>query len=253
MTDLSSAEETEGAEDATEEDVKDSATDGAAPSRAVERPASVKRMGAAPKGVPGLKNYIFKRRGGGTFLSQPSFTLIDEDTNQVLFIARKKKARSMNTHIFAVTGLATASAEALKATEKVAAVLMAAHDLSEYRLVIDDSGAVEIAGASFDKTSIFTDLMQGFQPRRLSAIVPLLDSATHLPVPHNTASGGTSLTSHLRANDVEQNRSFHVLRTKEPVFQDGCFRLNFCGRAPITSVKNFQVLVYYGISTPFTF
>ena len=201
--------------------------------------------------VSGMSKCILKRQSG--FLSQPSFTLIDEDTNQVLFIARKKKARSMNTHIFAVTGLATASAEALKATEKVAAVLMAAHDLSEYRLVIDDSGAVEIAGASFDKTSIFTDLMQGFQPRRLSAIVPLLDSATHLPVPHNTASGGTSLTSHLRANDVEQNRSFHVLRTKEPVFQDGCFRLNFCGRAPITSVKNFQVLVYYGISTPFTF
>jgi tubby-related protein 1 len=47
---------------------------------------------------------------------------------------------------------------------------------------------------------------------------------------------------HIRAPDIDDNRVLTVLRTREPVFQDGCYRLNFYGRASVPSVKNFQLV-----------
>lgn len=191
-------------------------------------------------GIVGLSKFIFMREAGG-LMQQPSFRLVNEDSGQVVMLARKKQMRSPHVYIYAVSGEAGTPLKKLRESEKLEGVLMASSDLTEYRLVVDDKGFEEVAAASFDKTSIFTEMMHGFQPRRLSAIVPQLDDATHRPKKHNLVNGGSSLSMHLRAHDVDDNTSFHVLRTKEPVFQDGCYRLNFAGRASVPSVKNFQV------------
>lgn len=197
-------------------------------------------------GIPGLTKFIFLREPGG-FMTQPSFRLTNEETGEVILSARRKKMRSPNIYVYTVKGEAGTPDKALRATEKLQGVLMASSDLTEYRLVVDDDGLVEIAGAAFDKTSVFTEMVHGFQPRRLSAVIPKLEPATRLPLPHDTTRGGTSLAVHLRANDVDDHPDFTVLRTKEPVFQDGCYRLNFYGRASVPSVKNFQLVSPHNI------
>ena len=189
-------------------------------------------------GIPGLTKYIFIRDGGG-LMSQVTFKVYNEETGEMQYVARKKKMRSPHIYMYKVKGHKNQSAKELKNSEKLEAVLMASSDLIEYRLVIDDKGQQEIAGAAFDKTNIFNEMVHGFQPRRLSAVVPLF--ANGAPIPHDISGGQTSLVQHLRLKDVESNPSLVVLRTKEPVFQDGCYRLNFYGRASVPSVKNFQV------------
>ena len=40
---------------------------------------------------------------------------------------------------------------------------------------------------------------------------------------------------------VESEKTFFQLETKEPVFENGNYRLNFHGRVTIPSVKNYQL------------
>jgi Tub family len=209
-----------------------------------EHPAAGHSAGKSKRmGIPGLAKYIFSREAGGV-MSHPSFKLVNEETGAAVLIARKKQMRSPHVYLYSVNGDKNTPMKKLRETEKLEGVLMASSDLTEYRLVIDENGQVEVAGAAFDKTSIFTEMMHGFQPRRLSGIIPQMDPVTRRPKPHSIANGGTSLALHLRAHDVDDNPNFVVLRTKEPVFQDGCYRLNFFGRASVPSVKNFQVFTY---------
>lgn len=199
---------------------------------------STSKKSGKRSGIPGLTKYVFVRDAGG-IMSQSSFKVYNEETGEMQYVARKKKMRSPHIYIYKVKGSKKQSASELKNSEKLEAVLMASNDMIEYRLVIDDKGQQEIAGAAFDKTNLFNEMVHGFQPRRLSACVPLF--ANGAPIPHDIGGGQTSLVQHLRLKDVESNPSLIVLRTKEPVFQDGCYRLNFYGRASVPSVKNFQV------------
>jgi hypothetical protein len=108
-------------------------------------------------------------------MTLPSFRVVHEESGEVIYVARRKKMRSPHVYIYRVKGNVGSPPKQIKDSEKIEAVLMASNDLIEYRLVVDDKGHKEIAAAAFDKTNIFSEMVHGFQPRRLSAIVPQMD------------------------------------------------------------------------------
>ena len=60
-------------------------------------------------------------------------------------------------------------------------------------------------------------------------------------VPNNVGCDSDNLTLLERYNEIDNGGVEHQLQTKEPVFENGNYRLNFNGRVTIPSVKNFQL------------
>jgi len=99
----------------------------------------------------------------------------------------------------------------------------------------------EVGGVMFMKPSIMDHMRDGAQPRKLKLIVPPINEKNcpiPQPVKFNDPYGG--LLAQIQVDEIEQGCS--VFERKEPVFENGNYRLNFRGRVTVPSVKNFQLV-----------
>ena len=96
-------------------------------------------------------------------------------------------------------------------------------------------------------SSIFSQIKDGSQPRKLYVVVPHLD-ADSVPVPNVVTAGAGSVVGRptiaacVRDPVESQQRELYSLGSKEPVYENGNYRLNFYGRVSHPSVKNFQIV-----------
>lgn len=99
----------------------------------------------------------------------------------------------------------------------------------------------EIGGVLFSKPTLMEHVKEGAQPRKLSVIIPPV-GPDRLPVPvkvkYNDPFSG--VLSQIQGDALEEG--FTILERKEPVFENGNYRLNFHGRVTVPSVKNFQLV-----------
>jgi hypothetical protein len=76
-------------------------------------------------------------------------------------------------------------------------------------------------------------------PRQMATAIPPLDDMGNTQ-PHELTPGTKSLVEYLSKKDG--SHGYQELRSKDPIFYNGCYRLHFLGRVPVVpSVKNFQV------------
>lgn len=139
----------------------------------------------------------------------------------------------------------------------------------------------EVGAVLYDKPTIMDHMKDGAQPRKLRVILPPLDK-NRRAIPHKVRARSPSwrnpklnpnpkpngrptlftlghlvpllggcckvspndpfggLLAQLQADDVHE--ACAVLERKEPVFENGNYRLNFHGRVTVPSVKNFQLV-----------
>lgn len=99
----------------------------------------------------------------------------------------------------------------------------------------------EIGAVMFAKPTIMDHMRDGAQPRKLKVVLPPCDE-NRVPIPHkNTFSDPyAGLLGQLQSEELEEG--CRKLERKEPVFENGNYRLNFHGRVTVPSVKNFQLV-----------
>lgn len=168
----------------------------------------------------------------------PTYRLILQGKNIQLMLAKKMSLnKTSNYHIFDMTrGLAGS-----KLTKKSGNYLgkLRALDLnsSEYVLLTRSADREELAGIVFDRVGMLHQLREGCQPRKMTVTVPHIDAYSQ-PIPHVQSSKSNSLVDMIKNSNT--GRVF-VLQSKDPVFENGNYRLNFHGRVNVPSVKNFQL------------
>lgn len=182
---------------------------------------------------------IIRDRDGVQSKLYPTYRLYLEDKNKLILLARKMTYnRTSNYHLFDMTrGIA-----GLNLTKKSGNYLgkLRAMDANktEYTVVTkNEQRREELAAIQFDKYGILNQLREGCQPRKMKVLLPPLDVNSE-PIPHVVGDDGVSVIDML--HDNETSRMF-LLTSKDPVFENGNYRLNFHGRVSVPSVKNFQL------------
>ncbi|KAJ1423537.1 Tub family-domain-containing protein [Ochromonadaceae sp. CCMP2298] len=176
----------------------------------------------------------------------PTYELILEETNKTILLAQKMNLnRTSNYHLFDMTR-ATLATKMSKKSGNYLGRLRAKHsNRTEYVLLSQNSEREELAGVRFDRLSMLNQLKEGNQPRKMKVMVPLL-CGDNVPVPNKTQEGDEgSLAEKLAAYEktaIGSLKDLHVFETKDPVFENGNYRLNFHGRVSLPSVKNFQMV-----------
>lgn len=113
---------------------------------------------------------------------------------------------------------------------------------TEYGLIGQNSEREEYGGIIFDRLSFVSQLKEGCQPRKLTICVPEINS-DNMSIPHRIFDDDVDgMSEMLKIKDLTTLKGVHVFESKEPVFENGNFRLNFKGRVSIPSVKNFQLV-----------
>lgn len=179
--------------------------------------------------------------------SYPTYELILEDTKKLLIIARKMNMnRRSNYHLFDMTRGSAGD----KLTKKSGNYLgkLRAKDMTRtcYALLNNSQEKEELAAVFFDRLNLVEQLKEGSQPRKLTVVIPHLDS-DNVPIPNklifNSADGtfGNSLMDHL-TRDKKNEQQHHSYESKDPSYENGHYRLNFKGRVSVASVKNFQLI-----------
>eukprot|EP00622_Pseudochattonella_farcimen_P002231 FR737126.1.p1 GENE.FR737126.1~~FR737126.1.p1 ORF type:complete len:141 (+),score=21.01 FR737126.1:551-973(+) len=84
-------------------------------------------------------------------------------------------------------------------------------------------------------------MRDGAQPRKLKVVLPPCDE-NNVPIPQKNQFNDpySGLLGQLQSGDLDDG--CRQLERKEPVFENGNYRLNFHGRATVPSVKNFQLV-----------
>ena len=186
-------------------------------------------------------------RDRGTLQSKlyPAYELILEENTKTLILARKMKMnRTSNYHLFDMTRGQAGTNLSKKSGNYLGKLRAKNLQRTEYILVTKSSEREEVAGIMFDRLGIINQLKEGSQPRKLTAILPPLDSE-QVPVPHRAEENGSgSISEMLREESytLAGKSGMHVLETKDPVYENGNYRLNFHGRVSMPSVKNFQLV-----------
>ncbi len=102
----------------------------------------------------------------------------------------------------------------------------------------------ELAAISYERSNMLSQLRAGSQPRKLSVVLPPLD-AEAVPVPNTYLLKDKTkygLDKCIRDPVDAVARECYVLESKEPIYENGNYRLNFNGRVSLPSVKNFQLV-----------
>ncbi len=179
--------------------------------------------------------------------SYPTYELILEDTKKLLIIARKMNMnRTSNYHLFDMTRGSAGD----KLTKKSGNYLgkLRAKDVTRtcYTLLNNSQEKEELAAIFFDRLNLVEQLKEGSQPRKLTVVIPHIDS-DNVPIPNklifNSADGttGNSLTNHFTSGKKKEDQH-HIYESKDPSYENGHYRLNFKGRVSVASVKNFQLI-----------
>jgi tubby-related protein 1 len=168
---------------------------------------------------------------------------LEEPTKKLIAVATKMSLnRTSNYHLFDMTRGQIAGSKLSKKSGNYLGKLRA-HDSNrtQYSLLTNATQREEIAGICFDPISTMNFLKEGSQPRKMLVAVPHLDYHK-CPIANKVREDdeSTSLSNILRKG-VFTNRAM-CFQNKEPVLENGTYRLNFQGRVTKPSVKNFQLV-----------
>lgn len=170
----------------------------------------------------------------------PTYELYLEESKKKLIVATKMNLnRTSNYHLFDMT-----RGQAGKLSKKSGNYLgkLRAKNMNrtEYSLVTHSSEREELAGIGFDRLGLVNQLKEGSQPRKMTVMVPHLDS-NKIPIANKIKENGEgSIIDHLRS--TTKSNKFLSFESKDPVYENGNYRLNFNGRVSVPSVKNFQLV-----------
>jgi tubby-related protein 1 len=177
-------------------------------------------------------------------MTSPTYELRLESTDQPLIIAKKMNmSRSSFFHLFDVTGGMIDKDLSKKSDNYIGKLRAMNIQRTEYVLLNQSSELEEVGGFTFDNQNILGSTKDITAPRQLSVIVPILDNEGY-PVPNHLTGKDSegSIIDHLRFNSLSDQFQSYKFETKLPILVNGTFRLNFCGRVSVPSVKNFQLI-----------
>ena len=186
---------------------------------------------------------IYRDRSSVHTKLYPEYQLVQDDTKKPLLLARKMSMnRTSNYHVFDLTR-GVASSKLTKKSGNYLGKLRALNSArTEYVLVSSSTGREEVGGIAFERLTVFDQLKAGSQPRKMTVMVPALDTDSHMPVPVKPDKGDEPIASLLKAPLLGNSKGMFVLESKQPTFENGNYRLNFRGRVNLPSVKNFQLV-----------
>lgn len=182
----------------------------------------------------------------------PTYEMILEDPRKSLIIARKMSLnRTSNYHLFDMTRGYVGAKLSKKAGNYLGKLRAKNTSRTGYALMNHNSDREEIGAILFERPTMVESWTDGNQPRIMKMLLPSLDDQ-NVPTTTRTHSvgGKESLFDVLQA--VEETTMalpdhYRVYQTKEPVFENGNYRLNFHGRVGMPSVKNFQIVSEYDV------
>ncbi|RLN60798.1 hypothetical protein BBJ28_00022407 [Nothophytophthora sp. Chile5] len=167
---------------------------------------------------------------------------------QFLLMAEKqRKNRTSNYHVFDMTRSAALSSKPTKKSGNYIGKLRSNFSKKKNVLVGNFSRKTELGAVIFGGSS------NSSEPRRLTVILPPLSKRQEI----EGLTVGDSSSSFSMLIDLYQSTtgvdmavahsplspgSLAIFENKEPVFENGFYRLNFNGRVSVPSVKNFQLV-----------
>ena len=168
----------------------------------------------------------------------PQYHLYLDDDNNRLLIAAKKCTRNRNAsyYLFDMSMEKDVNNCGRDSRNVIGKLVKKNADCTQ--LVLQRDGD-EFAGLVFFRPEANDDFFSIAHPRSMTALIPKLDEMGNTQ-PHELFVGVKSLTEYILNKDKQHD--FVELKSKDPIFYNGCYRLHFLGRMPvIPSVKNFQV------------
>jgi hypothetical protein len=177
----------------------------------------------------------------------PTYELILEETNKPIILAQKMNMnRTSNYHLFDLTRAQLSTKFSKKSGNYLGKLRAKNINRTEYVLLNQNSEREEIAGVRFDRLSLMNQIKDGNQPRKMKVMVPPLNEFG-VPIPNRTQeTDAGSLAEKLSVYETTApgagSDELFVFESKDPVFENGNFRLNFHGRVNKPSVKNFQMV-----------
>jgi hypothetical protein len=203
---------------------------------------------AHPRGTrtPMVQCTIVRDRNSMHGKLYPTYELILEEPKKSLIIARKMSMnRTSNYHLFDMTRGQAGHTLSKKSGNYLGKLRSKNATRLGYTLLSSKSDREEVATILFEKVTLLDQIQDGNQPRRVKILLPRVDSSS-LPVSVSAATyGAESLMDVLQAIDDHKRQipaDLLLLQTKDPVFENGNYRLNFHGRVSLPSVKNFQIV-----------
>lgn len=171
-------------------------------------------------------------------LLHPQYQFFIKD--QLILMAEKQlKNRTSNYHIFDMTRTTALSTKLTKKSGNYIGKLRSNFSKKKNVLVGNLSHKTELGAI------LFGDTTSSSEPRRLNAILPALSSKRQeiegLTVDESTTQFSL-LIDMFKNKSSASPASLQVFENKEPVFDNGFYRLNFNGRVLVPSVKNFQLV-----------
>ncbi|RLN56536.1 hypothetical protein BBJ29_002186 [Phytophthora kernoviae] len=165
----------------------------------------------------------------------------------VLMAEKQMKNRTSNYHLFDMTRSVALSSKLTKKSGNYIGKLRSNFSKKKNVLVGNFSRKTELGAMIFGST------FNSSEPRKLTVILPPLSKRQEV----EGLTVGDSLSSFSMLIDLYRSmtdanipvahsalppESLQVFENKEPVFENGFYRLNFNGRVSIPSVKNFQLV-----------
>mmetsp|Transcript_83142 Transcript_83142/g.162954 ORF Transcript_83142/g.162954 Transcript_83142/m.162954 type:complete len:610 (+) Transcript_83142:101-1930(+) len=177
----------------------------------------------------------------------PTYELILEETNKAIILAQKMNMnRTSNYHLFDLTRAQLSTKFSKKSGNYLGKLRAKNINRTEYVLLNQNSEREEIAGVRFDRVSLMNQIKEGNQPRKMKVMIPP-NNEYGVPVPNKTMeTDAGSLAEKLAEYETTAvghgSKDLFVFESKDPVLENGNFRLNFHGRVSKPSVKNFQMV-----------
>ena len=173
----------------------------------------------------------------------PTYELILEGSGKVLIVGKKMNMNTTsNYHLFDMTRGTPGSKLTKKSANYMGKLRAQNSARTEYVVVTSALNKEEMVGITFERQGMVKHLKDGSQPRKMIVVLPGLDS-NNVPIPR-TGSSDSCILDELESGPLgdkvgDRFRRFH---SKDPVFENGNYRLNFKGRVTTPSVKNFQLV-----------
>ncbi|KAL4151081.1 hypothetical protein PRNP1_010467 [Phytophthora ramorum] len=189
-----------------------------------------------------VQGYILRVK---TMLSSQYHYFIND---QLLLMAEKQvKTRTSNYHLFDMTRSVALSSKPSKKSGNYIGKLRSNFSKKKNVLVGNFSRKTELGAMVFGST------FNSSEPRRLTVILPPLSRRQDiegLTVGDSLSTFSMLIDLHRSLTDTDMAvahaalppESLQVFENKEPVFENGFYRLNFNGRVSVPSVKNFQLV-----------
>ncbi|RYG99319.1 hypothetical protein EON65_50390, partial [archaeon] len=182
----------------------------------------------------------------------PSYELILENPRKTIIKACKMSYnRTSNYHLFDMTRGTAGSKLSKKAGNYLGKLRARNTNRLECSLLNHKADKEELMGVSFEKMTLINQLTEGTQPRKMRILILRPDVVTGTTEGVYPSNFGSPSLSDLLLDVVDRKKSLPenmmLLETKEPVLENGNYRLNFFGRVNLPSVKNFQIVHYSNI------